>query len=162
MRQPHLIAVAKFIRDLLVHDEQLIKFDREDIPMNDFNTDYIVVNGSGISNKTSNGSSYNGETEVMSYNDSFSQSITIEFYGDGAYNNSRKLSLLNVSQKATELKKLLTISISHISGAIDVKQILGSAHGNRMHLTFNMNYCPSIDVETLRIDTAQFEFIEDK
>lgn len=162
MRQPHLIAVAKFIRDLLVYDEQLIKFDRQDMLQGNFNESYIVVNGSNIANKQSTGASYNGEAEVMNYNESFSQSVIIEFYGDDAYTNSRKFSLLNASQKATELKKLLFISISHISSAIDVKQILGSAYGNRVHLTFNVNYCPSIDVNILRIDTAEFEFIEDK
>ena len=162
MRQPHLIAVAKFVRDLLAHDEQLIKFDRQNMPENDFNTNYIVINGSGIANKQSTGSTFNGTTEQMSYNESFTQSVTIEFYGDDAYLNARKFSLLNASQPALELKKLLNISISHISTATDVKQILGSAYGIRMHLTFNVNYCPSIDVATLRIDTAQITFIEDK
>jgi hypothetical protein len=162
MRQPHLIALAVFVRDLIVHDEQLIKFDRQDIPEADFNSSYIVVNGSGISNKQSTGVKFNPATEQVTYNDAFSQSITLEFYGDNAYINSNIFSILSTSQKALELKAVLGLSISNIQNTIDVKQILGSAFGNRVHLTFNINYTPSLDVATLRIDTAQFEFIEDR
>ena len=162
MRQPHLIAIAKFVRDLLVHDEQLIKFDREDMPEADFNSSYIVVNGSSISNKQSSGTVFNSVTEAITYNDSFSQSVTLEFYGDNAYINSRKFSLLSASQAALELKKTLGLSISNVSSTLDVKQILGSVHGNRVHLTFNTNYFPSVEVATLRIDTAQFDFTEDR
>ena len=162
MSQPHLIAIAKFTRDLLVYNEQLIKFDRQNMPENDFNTSYIIVNGSGVATKQSTGAVFNPTSEQMRYSESFTQSVTIEFYGDNAYINAQKFSLLNSSQQALELKKVLGISISHISTATDVKQILGHAYGNRMHLTFNVNYCPSIDVATLRIDTAQITFKEDK
>lgn len=162
MRQPHLIATAKFVRDLLEHNEQLIKFDREDMAQDDFVTPYIVVNGSGVATKLSTGSNFDGENEIMNYNESYQQGVIIEFYGDDAYINARKFSLLNPSQKAADLKRQLQISISHVKTSTDVKQILGSAYGNRMHLEMNVNYCPSVNVETLRVDTAEFEFIEDK
>ncbi|EAA9292695.1 hypothetical protein A2I22_25385 [Salmonella enterica] len=43
MTQPHLKAVARFVRDLLDYDEQLIKFDRRNVQASDFSTGYIVV-----------------------------------------------------------------------------------------------------------------------
>lgn len=162
MSQPHLIAVAKFVRDLLSHNEQLIKFDRANKPENDFDTDYIVVNGSGISTKQASGSVYNGTTEIMSYSESFAQSVIIEFYGLGAYTNAQSFSLKSKSQAAADLKRALGISISNVSNSTDVKQILGGAYGNRVHLSMNVNYCPSLDVDTLRIDTAEFAFLNDK
>ncbi len=162
MTQPHLIKIAKFVRDLLDYDEQLIKFDRTDTQRNDLTTSFIVVNSSSISNKTSSGSNYDGDSEIMNYNDQFQQAIILEFYGDLAYNNSSKFSLIVASQKAADLKRTLGISISNVSTATDVKQILGSAHGNRVHIEMNVNYSPSVDVEILRVDTAEFEFIEDK
>lgn len=162
MRQPHLIAVAKFVRDLLSHDEQLIKFDREDAPEADFNSGYIVVNGSGIAIKKGSGSKFDPVAEKITYNDYYSQSVTIEFYGDDAYINSRNFSILSESQAALELKKTLGLSISRVLNTLDVKQILGSVYGNRVHLTFSVSFFPSIEVATLRIDTAQFEFIEDR
>ena len=159
---PHAIATAKFIRDLLDYNEQLIKFDRSNIPQNDFDTSYIVINTSGISNKQSTGRDFDDVNEIMNYNESYSQNVIIEMYGNEAYTNARALSLLVASQKAADLKRQLHISVSHIKNTTDVKQILGSAYGNRVHLEMTVNYCPSIDVETLRIDTAEFEFLEDK
>ncbi len=41
-------------------------------------------------------------------------------------------------------------------------QVLGNTFGNRVHLEMNVQYNESVNVETLRIDTAQFEFLEDK
>ena len=161
MSQPHAIATAKFIRDLLDYNEQLIIFDRSNIPQNDFDTSYIVVNTSGISSKQSSGSYFNDVTEIMNYNESYAQNVIIEMYGDDAYTNARNLSLLVASQKAADLKRQLHISISRVKNTTDVKQILGGAYGNRVHLEMTVNYCPSIDVSTLRVDTAEFEFSED-
>ena len=159
--RPELKQVARFVRDLLVYDEQLIKFDRENIPESDFTTSYIVVNGSSIANKTSTGNTYDGDNEIMRYNDVYQQAIILEFYGDDAYTNASKFSLLNRSQLAYDLKRVLGISISHIKSSTDVKQILGNDYGNRVHLEFTVDYCSSIDVETLRIDEAQFSYLED-
>lgn len=159
---PHMIAVAKFVRDLLVYDEQLIKFDRTDIPEGDFSTSYIVVNGSNIANRTSSGRNYDGELEIMNYNSSFVQGIILEFYGDDAYVNSSKFELINPSQLGADLKRALGLSISYVSSSTDVKQILGNSHGNRVHLEMNINYNPSFDVATLRVDSTEFTIIEDK
>lgn len=161
MRQPHLIAIAKFIRDLLAYNEQLIKFDRQDMPEQDFNTSYIVVNGSGISNKQFSGRDYDGEGEIMRYSETMSQSVIIEFYGDDAYTNSSRFSILNESQAAADLKRQLGLSVSHKSSATDVKQILGDSHGNRVHVEINITYNASLDVDTLRIDSAEYEITED-
>ena len=111
------------------------------------------MNGSGIAIKKGSGSKFDPVSEKITYNDYYSQSVTLEFYGDDAYINSRNFSILSESQAALELKKTLGLSIS---------QILGSVYGNRVHLTFSVSYFPSIEVATLRIDTAQFEFIEDR
>lgn len=159
---PHMIATAKFVRDLLSYDEQLIKFDRNDIPEGDFSTSYIVVNGSNIATKLSSGRNYNSEDEIMNYNSSFAQGIILEFYGDDAHVNSSNFELTAPSQLGADLKRVLGISISNVSTSTDVRQILGSAHGNRVHLEMNINYSPSIDVETLRVDTTEFTIIEDK
>lgn len=159
---PHMIAMSKFVRDLLIYNEQLITFDRTDASEGDFSTSYIVVNGSNIANKTSSGRNYDGELEIMNYNSSFAQAIILEFYGDDAYVNASNFELLAPSQLGADLKRTLGISISNVSSATDVKQVLGYTHGNRVHLEMNINYNPSIDVDTLRVDTTEFTIIEDK
>lgn len=162
MTQPHLIAVARFVRDLLGYDEQLIKFDRKNIISTDFATSYIVVNGNLPQSVLARGQRFNGVTEVMTYTAAVSHSIVLEFYGDGAYSNAEDYLMLSASQKANELRRKNGLTIMSVSNITDVGQLLGQSHGNRVHLSFNIQYAPARDVQTLRIDTPQFQFLEDK
>lgn len=160
--QPHLIAVARFVRDLLDYDEQLIKFDRRNIISSDFAASYIVVNGSLPQSVLARGQRFNGDTEVMTYTATVSHSIVLEFYGDSAYTNAESFLILSESQLANELRRKNALTIMSVSNITDVGQLLGQSHGNRVHLSFNVQYAPACDVQTLRIDTPQFQFLEDK
>lgn len=162
MNQPHLIAVARFVRDLLTYDEQLIKFDRKNIISTDFATSYIVVNGSLPQSVLARGQRFNGATEVMTYTAAVSHAVVLEFYGDKAYSNAEEYLMLSGSQKANELRRSNGLTIMSVSNITDVGQLLGQSHGNRVHLSFNIQYAPARDVQTLRIDTPQFQFLEDK
>lgn len=162
MTQPHMKAVARFVRDLLDYDEQLIKFDRRNVQASDFSTSYIVVNGSLPQSVLARGQRFNGDAEVMTYSASVSHAIVLEFYGDEAYRNAENFLMLNDSQAAKELRRKHAITIMSVSNIIDVGQLLGQSHGNRVHLTFNVQYAPARDVQTLRIDTPQLQFLEDK
>lgn len=162
MTQPHLKAVARFVRDLLDYDEQLIKFDRRNVQASDFSTSYIVVNGSLPQSVLARGQRFNGDAEVMTYSASVSHAIVLELYGDEAYRNAENFLMLNASQAAKELRRKHAITIMAVSNITDVGQLLGQSHGNRVHLTFNVQYAPARDVQTLRIDTPQFQFLEDK
>ncbi|EKN5130131.1 hypothetical protein DYG66_21510 [Yersinia enterocolitica] len=162
MTQPHLIAVARFVRDLLGYDEQLIKFDRRNIISSDFAASYIVVNGSLPQSVLARGQRFNGDTEVMTYTATVSHSIVLEFYGYNAYTNAESFLMLSESQLANELRRKNALTIMSVSNITDVGQLLGQSHGNRVHLSFNVQYAPARDVQTLRIDTPQFQFLEDK
>lgn len=162
MTQPHLKAVARFVRDLLSYDEQRIKFDRRNVQASDFSTSYIVVNGSLPQSVLARGQRFNGDAEVMTYSASVSHAIVLEFYGDEAYRNAENFLMLNDSQAAKELRRKHAITIMAVSNITDVGQLLGQSHGNRVHLTFNVQYAPARDVQTRRIDTPQFQFLEDK
>lgn len=162
MTQPHLKAVARFVRDLLGYDEQLIKFDRRNAQVSDFSTSYIVVNGAMPQSVLARGQRFNGDAEVMTYSASVSHAIILEFYGDEAYSNAENFLMLSESQRANELRRAQGLTIMAVSNITDVGQLLGQTHGNRVHLTFNVQYAPAHDVQTLRIDTPQFQFLEDK
>ncbi|MET3813309.1 hypothetical protein [Pantoea sp. UYEF8] len=161
MRQPHLIAVARFVRDLLAYDEQLIKFDRQNVIASDFETSYIVVNGSLPQTVLARGHRFNGITEVTTYTASVSHAVVLEFYGASAYTNAEAFMMLSESQRANELRRKNALTIMAVSNITDVGQLLGQTHGNRVHLSFNVQYAPAHDVQTLRIDTPQFQFLED-
>lgn len=162
MTQPHLKAVARFIRDLLDYDEQLIRFDRRNVQVPDFSTSYIVVNGSLPQSVLARGQRFNGDDEVMTCSASVSHAIVLEFYGDEAYSNAEKFLMLSESQAANELRRQHAITIMAVSNIIDVGQLLGQSHSNRVHLSFNVQYASAREVQTLRIDTPQFQFLEDK
>ncbi|ARJ43303.1 hypothetical protein B1H58_15520 [Pantoea alhagi] len=161
MRQPHLIAVARFVRDLLSYDEQLIKFDRQNVIATDFETSYIIVNGSLPQTVLARGQHFNGTTEVMTYTAAVSHAVVLEFYGSNAYTNAQAFMMLSESQRANELRRKNALTIMAVSNITDVGQLLGQSHGNRVHLSFNVQYAPAHDVQTLRIDTPQFQFLED-
>ncbi|EPR2254944.1 phage neck terminator protein [Yersinia enterocolitica] len=160
--QPHLIAVARFVRDLLDYDEQLIKFDRRNIISSDFAMSYIVVNGSLPQSVLARGQRFSSDAEVMTYTAAVSHSIVLEFYGYNAYTNAESFLMLSESQLANELRRKNALTIMSVSNITDVGQLLGQSHGNRVHLNFNVQYAPARDVQTLRIDTPQFQFLEDK
>lgn len=161
MRQPHLIAVGRFVRDLLGYDEQLIKLDRQNVIASDFETSYIVVNGSLPQTVLARGQHFNGATEVMTYTAAVSHAVVLEFYGSNAYTNAQAFMMLSESQRANELRRKNALTIMAVSNITDVGQLLGQSHGNRVHLSFNVQYAPAHDVQTLRIDTPQFQFLED-
>lgn len=162
MTQPHLKAVARFVRDLLDYDEQLIKFDRRNIQASDFSTSYIIVNGAMPQTVLARGQRFNGGAEVMTYTAVVSHAIVLEFYGDEAYSNAENFLMLSESQRANELRRTHALTIMAVSNITDVGQLLGQSHGNRVHLSFNVQYAPAHDVQTLRIDTPQFQFLEDR
>ncbi|AUR84241.1 tail-completion protein [Vibrio phage 1.052.A._10N.286.46.C3] len=153
---------ARLVRDLLGYDEQLIKFDRENMPEGDFHTSYIVVNSSSVISRTSAGRRYDGDTEEMTHINSQSRQIILEFYGDDAYENADRFFLLSESQLAYDLKRNLDLTIGRVSTSTDVGQLLGKFYGNRVHLEMNVQFNTVTTIETRRIDTAQFEFLEDR
>lgn len=156
-----IISVARYVRDLLDYDENLIQFDRKNTQQSDTVTGYIVVNGSGIQNVLNHGSSYDGDAEIMEYSKSESRLITLEFYGTDAYENAELFSLLNQSQKAREVSRGLGLTIYNVSQATDVKQLLGYQYGNRVHVDFNIQYCPSVAVDVLRVDATEYDILVD-
>lgn len=153
--------LGRYIRDLLEHNEQLIKFDHVDQTQVDPITNYIVINDSGQNDLTSNGRKYDGEAEVMTHTTSKNTLITLEFYGKDAQQNVERFCLLNHSEKARELLLKRNITVYTPTGALNVKALLGNQYGNRWHLTVLVSYTISADLDVLRIDTPNFNIIED-
>ena len=148
---------AIFIRDLLDYDEQLIRIGRIDHDIEDFTTAYIGVDVLGQSMRLSSGKGYDGETEVMTYAQNWRAPVTVTFYGDGAWDRANKFALLTSSQKGFELQQAQGIGVLLASGITDVKILAGQQYGERQELTLNVLYSVSVDIDTLRIDTAQVE-----
>lgn len=156
-----IVNVARFVRDLLSYDENLIEFDRENIKQELITDSYIVINSDSPVTTLTTGTDYDGDDEEMTYSASLQRPITLEFYGSDAYANKDKFRLLSKSQTAKELSKDYAFTIFNVTGETDIKKVFGSTYGNRVHLEFNIQYCPAEVIETLRIDTGVFEFLVD-
>lgn len=154
--------LGRYLRDLLEHDEQLIRFDHIDQAQVDPLTNYIVINDSGQNSTLSNGTKFDGDSEIMRHDQSRTSVITLEFYGKDAQVNVERFCSLNHSEKARQLllKRDLTVYVP--TSALNIKQLLGNQYGNRWHLEIRVSYNVSAELEVLRIDTPNFTIIEDK
>lgn len=160
---PLLKKVGQLIRDVMGIPENLIRIGRQNFPQNDYTTSYIVIDQLGNSDLDATNEKFNGDTEVMSYNSSFKTEVTVDFYGDNAYTNARRMTGIFRSQAAFEKKRALGITVYNVSSITDVKQLTGQQYGNRLQLTMIVQENQKVDVATLRIDTAQFKILtEDK
>ena len=151
-----------FIRDLLNLPEDQILSGRTNRDQSNFNTDYVVVDDLAPSDRISGGLKFDGVSEVQSISNVYITTFTVDFYGDNAYDNSNNFVLLARSQQAYELKKNLGIGIYQVSSIQNVKKLTGQQYGNRYQVTIRVEDSRSVNVDTLRIDTAQFEFLVDK
>ena len=157
MPSPLLITVAKFVRDLLTYDEQLIRIGRQDFEREQFETNYIVVDALGQQARAASSETYDGDTEKLSLGAMHRGPVTLDFYGEGAYTRANDFGLLMRSQAALELKKTLGINIHQPSGLTDVKALTGQQYGERVQIEMVVELSTETEIDTLRIDIAQIQ-----
>jgi len=159
---PLLQKVAILIRDLMQYNnEDLIKIGRQNMPQNDFKTSYIVVDQLGDRIRESSSEKFDGVNEVMTYGAVYKTEIAVEFYGDDAYSNANRLIGLLRSQASFERKQSLGIGTYQPRALTDLKQLTGQQYGNRLQTSFIVQDNGAVDVNTLRIDTAQYRFLSE-
>ena len=152
-----LLAVAKFVRDLMVVDEQLIRIGRQNFTREEFDKAYIVVDGLGAMQRAASSESFDGDAEVLSLGVLWRGPVTLDFYGSTAYTQATEFSMRMRSQAAFELKQTLGIDMQQPSTITDVKDLTGQQYGERMQIEMVVSISNELDIETLRIDTAQLE-----
>jgi hypothetical protein len=154
------IQLSKFVRDLLDHDEQLIKQGNDNFEREDFTFDYIVVSEiSAI--PISIPKTFDADTEFMKYGALMSASMTIDFFGSEANTKKNHFILLANSQKGYELQRDMQLTVSNPSAVTNLKQLTGTQYSPRFQLALNIRYNETTDVKTLRIDTAETEITFD-
>ncbi len=162
MSDPIIIQLKRFVRDLLVHPENLIKSGRVNFDRKDFEMNYIVVDSLAADVPLTSSERYDGEIEKMEYSELVSRLCTFDFYGPAAHANCRKFRLLARSQASLELQDTLGITVWHPGGATDLKSLTRQQYGERMQLECQVHYCPTLVVDILRIDTAQLRIIGER
>lgn len=156
-----LKTLAIFTRDLLTYNEQLIRIGRQNFERTDLEKNYIVIDGIGAAIPLSKIETYDGTLEKLSFGSRVTKPCTLDFYGDNAYTNARTFLFMLRSQLSYEKQVTLGIGVHEVSGITDVKALTGQVYGNRVQLEINLQYCDSLTIDTLRIDTAQISIIKD-
>lgn len=156
-----LTKLALFTRDLMAYDEQLIRIGRKGYTREDFEADYIVVDSIGPAQAIATGERYNGDTEDQLLSTLMQAPCTLNFYGDGAYQNATRFMLLTRSQAAYDLQSERNITVFNVSQLTDVKALTGQQYGENIELSLFIQYNETIDLSVLRIDTLQWDAIND-
>lgn len=153
--------LAFYTLDLLSYDESLIKFGRANAEMENGTTNYIVIDELASSQKGSF-ESFDGTNEIMTHGARTSTQATLNFYGVDARANARSFLLLRHSQKSYELQRDLGLAVFNVGGITDLRQLTGTEYSNRFEVAVNIQYTETATVNTLRIDVAQTNIINDK
>ena len=148
---------ALFVRDLLNYDEQLIRIGRQNYEIEDFTIPYIGIDALGAAQRLASGQAYDGAAEEMTYQQQWQAPLTLSFYGPNAWTTATQFGLLIQSQKALELQESLGLGVYQVSTITDVKILAGMTYGERQDMTLNVRFAISVDVDILRINTAELQ-----
>lgn len=151
------IQVADFTKALMNDENLIIIIGRENFENVDFTQDIIVIDSLTVAKNISVTDSYNGTDEIQTFTTCFNQLFTLDFYGDNAYSNANKFIALLKSEKANWYLKDYNLSMMNANSLIDLKDLLGTDYTNRYQVEVSVNYFVNVDIETLRIDTINYE-----
>lgn len=158
---PVLKNVARYVRDLLNYDEQLIKIGRVNAEQEASDENYIAIDSITQASKFSSGSKFNGQSEETNLYARQRRNVTISFYGKDAYENVDNFTMLQLSQKSNDLQFQYETTIFPATNIIDVKQLLGATYANRLDVSVNIAYNKQKTINTLRIDELKSELLQD-
>lgn len=160
---PAIRNLAKFTRDLLNQPGgSVVNVGRENVNRDSFTDLQIIIDSVGLQERIAKSKHYDGDSEVMTVSQTYRCPCTIDFYGDDASVEAEKFVLLCQSQKAFELSRDLGVAVYLTSGLVNLRFLTGEQYSNRIQLSLDVWTTPEVNVDTLRIDTAEVDFTFDK
>jgi hypothetical protein len=154
-------SLANYIKDLLVHNASLVLIGRENFRTENTSEAYIIIDEL-ISTPVASSYEFDETLETETFSTVISADYTIDFYGTNARTNASKFIALQKSQKAYELQRDLGIQVNHVTTLNNLKKIEGSKYSNRYQVSLSVVGNETQVIDTLRIDTAEVEIINNK
>lgn len=151
------IQIADFTKALMNDTNLIIILGRENFENMDFTKDLILIDSLTVAKNISSTDSYNGTDEIQTFTTYFNQLFTLDFYGNNAYTNANKFVALLRSEKANWYLKDYNLSMMNANSIIDLKDLLGTDYTNRYQIEISVNYFVDVAIETLRINTINYE-----
>lgn len=156
------IKVANYVEQLLNFDADKVILGRENFDRMDFTEDFIIIDSIALGVPVARAESFDGDLEEQTFNARLMATFTVDFYGANAYQNAFSFSLLQGSQKNFELCRDLDLTMHSVSNITDLKSLEGTDQTDRIQLEVKIGYEETVTIETLRIDTVEIEFTNDK
>lgn len=156
-----LVQLAKFTRDLLGVDETTIKLGRQNFEDLTLSDDLIIVDSINYSRQASM-KKFDSDAEEMTHTTNQLGDFTINFYGSSAFENVTLFDTLKNSQAAWELQRSYGITVYNDTTITNLKQLTGKRYNERYELGLKVRFNFSTTIETLRIDSADITFLNDK
>ena len=154
-----IIRVARVIRDLLAIPETQIKVGRIDWERESFDTELVTVDALSPAEPLTRGEIFDGEAEKTTF-DRFSRlPIVIDFLGADAWGRAVKLQLLADSERSRQLQIEHGVTVGHVQRITNVAALVEAQHTEQVQVELSAFYSDSVTIGTLRIDTAQLEFL---
>ncbi len=154
--------VSEYVTGLLGVLPETVIIGRENFDRFYFGADFIIVDALALGVPVGRAQSFDGDTEKETYNARFEGTFTIDFYGDTASQNAYSFIVLQASQANFELCRDIGLTINYVSNLTDLRTVEGSQQNNRVQAELKVGYEEQVIVDTLRIDEAQLEFLNDK
>ena len=161
-----LFKVAELIRLVTGMDQEeanaSIVIGRSNILNFDYNRLLYVIDIIPSSSLVSAGQKFDGVNETTNFIELWRHDVTIDVYGQDAWQDALTLSSLFRSQLATDAKTSLGLTSFVVSSKTDLKELTGSQYINRVQLGCVVQNCEVVEIETLRIDAVQLRIINEK
>jgi hypothetical protein len=151
--------VCDYVKGLLNFDETKIVIGRLNFEANDFNENFIVVDSL---NMKPLGTTEKWNNDVMIYCTRISANITIDFLGNNSLQNASNFINLQSSQNASDLQNELNIGVFHSKSIKNLKEQVGLNYYMRYQIELVVMTTLETEVNTLNIESAQFELHNEK
>lgn len=154
-----LDTLAEYVTAILEYDATLVIIGRENAIKQNSLDGYIMVDRLGQAVPIGKTDTFDGDTEIKQYVQSMSGDFTLDFYGTDANLNAETFTNKQRTQLAHDFQRINDIRVHKVSAFRDIKVLEGLQYKNRIQVEFSVIYNVETNVDTLRIDTAQLEFL---
>lgn len=149
-RDPITNALRVFVMDLL--DVDYVVYGRLEFERKNDDDNIIAIDSLAQAATMIIAEHYDHVAEKITYRQRKKQRYTFDFYGEDAYENANRFSLLINGYKSQRLQIEYNITVGSVTSVIDLRTIESTVVGERFQVEAVIQYDTSVTEDLLRID----------
>lgn len=153
--------IANYVTSVIQYEEDNVLIGRENITLDDFEKDIIVVDFLSKPQAITQERKYNYDTEKETFETTFNASFSLEFYGVNSYQTVNNFINLSNSQRSKDYQKINELTVFKPKGYNDLKQLVGKRYFERYEVEILVQYNESLTIDTYRIESIPVSQIDD-